>query len=1604
MTITGEALSTTSIHDILAELRGQAYDEHDKGDRFERLMQAYLRTEPQYADLYDEVWLWMEYPRRDGRKDTGIDVVARTRGTGDYTAIQCKFYSETTQVTKGMLDSFLSASGKYYEGEPEFTDRIVISTSDNWGKNAEEAVENQNPHVSRLRVQDLDESSIDWSQFSLAAPGELVKKQRKEPYPHQKTAITKVIDGFKEADRGKLIMACGTGKTYTSLQIVEQQVPKGGTVLFLVPSIALLSQTLKEWTMEASVPLRSFAVCSDVSVGKRKDDEDTAVVDLAYPATTNTVKLIEKFSAPMSDPDAITVIFSTYQSIEVVAAAQKVGIPQFDLIVCDEAHRTTGVTLAGEDSKTSPFVRVHDQSFIQGKKRLYMTATPRIYSDAAISKAEEAGAAAIDMNGPQFGSEFHRLSFGEAVSIGRLTDYKVLVLAVDESYVSKRFQRLLADEHNELTLDDAAKIVGCWNGLSKRALTPDEFSLDPDPMKRAVAFARNIKESQKIANLFEQVVAAEIEAIDRETDESADDLLEVEVHHVDGTFNVLKRNEELDWLKQDPGQGQARILTNAKCLSEGVDVPALDSVMFLNPRDSVVDVVQSVGRVMRKLQGKNYGYVILPIGVPADVDPSVALNDNKKYKVVWQVLQALRAHDERFDAEVNKIDLTKKTDKLQVGVIGKGGGSQDRDASEADYGSVQLDMPEIEIWRDAILAKIVDKVGERRYWESWAKDVAGIAEDHIARITSLVEGSDAALREEFARFLKGLQDNLNPYISERDAVEMLSQHLITKPVFDALFKDYAFSEHNPVSLVMQGMVDALEGQNLNKETDRLEKFYDSVRLRAADIDDASAKQTIVKELYEKFFRTAFSGTSERLGIVYTPNEIVDFIIKSVDDALKAEFGASLSDEGVHVLDPFTGTGTFIVRLLQSGLIKPDDLARKYRSELHANELVLLAYYVAAINIEETYHDLSDDAEYEPFEGIVLTDTFQNNEADDELDDLGVFPENNQRVEAQRALDIRVILGNPPYSVGQDSENDNSANLRYPTLDRAILNTYAARSTAKQKKSLYDSYIRAFRWASDRVGETGVVCFVSNGGFIDSASADGFRKTLLAEFDSVYVFNLRGNALGSGDERKREAGNVFGGGTRTTVAITLLIRNPNGSAERAGRLFYRDIGDNLSQEAKLATIADAGSYSSVDWVETISDTEGSWINQRTEEFKALTPIWSAGNEEAYGFFQNSSYGLVTNRDSWAYSFTKERLTTQMGRMVRSYDDYVQKYLAGDVTSESAFRAPASEVAWTRSLKKGLTQGKRAEFDPNKIVRATYRPFTRQWLYFDRQFNEMVYQMPRLFPVGVDNLGIVVTTPSTHFPSFAALAVNALPDLHTLDTGQFLPRYRFEARDVDKDLLDRLDDDGSAYRRIDNITDEILAEYQGDFGTQVSKDDIFYYVYGLLHSPEYQSRFAVDLKKALPRIPKVTRFWQFSEAGRNLADLHLNYESIEPFEFDERVSDGASYAVQKMRYAKRQGVEDKSVILYNSGVTLRGLPVEAHEYKLGSRSAVDWILERWQARQDKKTGTLSDPNEWISQQGNPRYLVELLGRIVTMSLATVEIVNNLPGMEEIGDSPL
>ncbi|WP_102851191.1 DEAD/DEAH box helicase, partial [Burkholderia thailandensis] len=1082
----------TALEMLLDTFRQTAVTEREKGTYFEELIVTYLRNEATYRDLYSDVWTYAEWADLQGldKRDTGIDLVAKTRGTDEFHAIQCKLFAQGHKVQKSDIDSFFTASGK-----KPFTRRIIVATTNHWSEHAEDALLDQQPPVSKIDLTALEESQIDWGQYRPKAMP--VIKAKKELRPHQTSALNAVVHGLADADRGKLIMACGTGKTMSALKIAETMAGAGKRVLFLVPSLSLLSQTLTEWTQESETPLHSFAVCSDSDVGKKRKKEDdmvqTFVHELRYPATTDSARLAAEM-VKRHDTSHMSVVFSTYHSIDVISRAQKqFGLADFDLIVCDEAHRTTGATFGDDDEST--FVRVHDADYIRAAKRLYMTATPRIYGDSAKATAERDNVALCSMDDTAlYGDELFVITFSEAVKRGLLVDYKVIVLAVEETHVNRRLQDLLKDENNQLKVDDAAKIVGCWKALSKQGLTEDLVG-DGDPMSRAVAFCQVIEvskgakthkvSSKQIAGMFQAVVEAYQESEETEEFEQAA-RLHCEAEHVDGGMNASEKEAKLAWLKAETPENTCRILSNVRCLSEGVDVPALDAVLFLTPRNSQVDVVQSVGRVMRNAPGKTRGYVVLPVVIPAGVEPHEALSDNKTYAVVWQVLQALRSHDDRFDAMVNKLDLIgKDTSKMEVIAITdkiqkkqqKTNGTKNKDAGKGGFTigeavkkrtpqeqhELQFEIGEIE---KAIYAKLVQKVGNRHHWEDWANDIAKIARTHIDRITGIIENPENTKeREAFDSFAAELRDDLNGSITDGEIIEMLAQHLITKPVFDALFADYSFAKHNPMSLAMQNVLDVLHEHRLDKEADTLEKFYDSVKLRAEGIDNAAGKQKIVVELYDKFFRNAFPKMTERLGIVYTPVEVVDFIIHSVGHVLQAEFGQTLGSKGVHIIDPFVGTGTFVTRLLQSGLITPEELPHKYKHEIHANEIVLLAYYIACINIEAVYHGMVG-GKYQPFEGICLADTFQLYEKEDLVD--AVQASNSARRKKQKKLDIRVIFGNPPYSAGQDSANDNNQNVAYPHLDSRIRSTYAERSSATNKNALYDSYIRAIRWASDRI--------------------------------------------------------------------------------------------------------------------------------------------------------------------------------------------------------------------------------------------------------------------------------------------------------------------------------------------------------------------------------------------------------------------------------------------------------------------------------------------------------------------------------------------------------
>ena len=1265
-------------------IRENTDTEYGKGRYFERLIRAYLLEDPFYKKRFLKVYLWSEWgqlrPEFDG-KDMGIDLVAQERN-GGYCAIQCKCYAEDKRISKADLDSFISESNR----EP-YTARMFVDTGKSWSANLLKAIDGLQPPCQRISAADLASRPVQWPNLSRQAPEQIdYQLETFSLREHQKEAFDDVVNGFKEVDRGKLIMACGTGKTFTALRIAERIAGVGGRVLYLVPSIGLFAQAMREWAEQQDIPHRYIGICSDTKAGKA--NEDATLMELEFPVTTDETVISEALQK--NDEDNMRVVFCTYHSLSKIEEAQNAGAPAFDIIFCDEGHRTTGVDRSDDD--TSPFVLVHDADRIRAKKRLYMTATSRLYTESARAKAAKHNIDVFSMDDPEiYGPEFHRLPFSTAVEKDLLSDYKVVILVMSEQGVNETLHRYLSNGGSEVNINDATKIVGCWRALQNpERKSPDDDSITP--ITRAIAFTNTIKSSENLVNHWNGIIDSAIENI---PEDQLPENFKCETAHVDGKNNALERKRLIEWLKGDT-EGVCRILSNARCLSEGIDVPALDAVLFMTPRNSHVDIVQAVGRVMRKAPGKEYGYIVLPVAIPPDVDPVEALNDNKRFAAVWGVLRALRSHDDRLNAEINKIDLNNEPTEIIIFDDGDGDYAEN---GEGTLDPEQLQMP-VGISADAIYAKIVEKCGDRKYWESWAKDVADIFKRLVGRIENLLEDPEnSALQEWFDDFHNELTETINDSITRENAIDMMAQHIITRPVFEALFENYDFASGNPVANALNKLQNDFGEFGLENETRDLEGFYESVQNRARGLDNSEARQRVLLELYEKFFVTALKKEVERLGIVYTPIEVVDFILHSANEVLQDEFGRSLTDEGVHVLDPFTGTGVFLTRLLQSDIIQDADLERKYREELHANEIVLLAYYIATVNIEETFRGRrGEDSSYEPFNGIVLTDTFNLNKKDDPtLFPKEWLPDNNERAERQQKFPIQVIVGNPPWSAGQRSAADDNPNVEYLELEERIRETYVEYSTMTNKNTLYDTYKMAIRWASDRIGEQGIIAFVTNGSWIDGNADSGVRACLAEEFSSTQVLHLRGDAYTSGERRRAEGGNVFGSGSRTPVAITILVKNPNATHEGC-KIQYHDIGDYFTREEKLEALHEAESNSGFsDWQIITPNEHYDWIGQRSKAFVQFYPI---GSKEAKAgkadntIFELFSNGFKTGRDAYIYNFSRDVCADSAEQMTQSYLAALSELESNPgLTIEQLIQRHNSNIKWDRELRNNLKRMKK-----------------------------------------------------------------------------------------------------------------------------------------------------------------------------------------------------------------------------------------------------------------------------------------------------------------------
>ncbi|GAA7315590.1 DEAD/DEAH box helicase family protein [Helicobacter pylori] len=1342
-------MSEISTYKLIKE-KLQAIPPNQKGSLFEKISRHFL-IEHDSANEYESIDLWNDWELRGKEGDRGIDMVVTTTSK-EYIAVQCKYHQNNISLND--IATFLTQLQSGI-GEVRFKKGIIISTS-NLSSNALKAIEQIRSNGMGIDIDEITEedfiySQIDWEKLD-TTQSELPLCDKKKPRPHQTEAIEETKKYFSDPKntRGKLIMACGTGKTYTSLKIMESLDPK--ITLFLAPSIALLSQTFREYAQEKSEPFYASIVCSDDKVGKgKKNKNDDGIDDINFselPLKPSTrLEDILSVHEKAKKENKRFIIFSTYQSALRIQEAQRMGLNEIDLVICDEAHRTVGAMYSSnERDDKNAFTLCHSDEHIKAKKRLYMTATPKVYSESSKAKAKEKDNVIYSMDDEEiFGQEIYTLNFERAIALDLLTDYKVIILAVRKENLSgvtnsvmEKISQLKAKgtklDKKLINNEFVCKIIGTHKGLAKQDIIAlnDENKEDNDlkskkdtfVSQRAINFCKSIDTSKRIKDSFETIM----ECYDEELKKKSFKNLKISIDHIDGTMNCKVRLEKLEELNQFQ-PNTCKVLSNARCLSEGVDVPALDSIVFFDGKSAMVDIIQAVGRVMRKATNKKRGYIILPIALEEseiqNLDEAV---NNTNFKNIWKVIKALRSHDPSLVDEATfkekiKIfgsnDETNQDDEEACDERLKKDKTEQQDPKQAQ--KTLFDAILLQDLADAVYSVMPTKLGDRNYWENFTKKTGNIARTLNNRLKMIFEKNP----EFFHGFLDSLRENIHQNIREDEALDMITSHIITKPIFDALFGD---NIQNPIAKALDKMVEKLSDLGLEGETKDLKNLYESVKTEVLHAKSQKSQQELIKNLYNTFFKVAFKKQSEKLGIVYTPIEVVDFILRATNGILKKHFNTDFNDQSITIFDPFTGTGSFIARLLskENALISDKALKEKFSNHLFAFDIVLLSYYIALINITQAAQNRDSSLKF--FKNIALTDSLDFYEKKNDKGVLSLFledlKENKDIKDTLADQNIRVIIGNPPYSAGAKSENDNNQNLSHPKLEKRVKEKYGKNSSTKNGKATRDTLIQSIYMASELLKDKGVLGFVVNGSFIDSKSADGFRKSVAKDFAHLYVLNLRGNQRTSGEVSRKEGGKIFDSGSRVTIAIIFFVKDksvPNNT------IFYYEVGDYLKREAKLNLLANFENLDSVPFKEITPNDKGDWINQRNDDFDKLIPLKRDKKLQNPSVFDINSGGVTSGRDPWVYNFSQKILTQSVQKCIETYNADLKHFnecfreafkqrakgvKSGDLykhLNDKEITNDKTKIAWTDGLKNKLIKNTNLQESKKESTIGVISPF-------------------------------------------------------------------------------------------------------------------------------------------------------------------------------------------------------------------------------------------------------------------------------------------------------
>ena len=1407
--------------EVFREIRRRTQTAVDKGHQFEVVMRAAFEANPEYE--FEHVWLWKNWPQRHEYgygSDIGVDLVAQ-RPNGDRVAIQCKFYDDTTVPTKS-IDAFLAtAQGQAFDGS------MLVNTGTVTGNAHTKLI---NARTKIIDLANLESWPIDWLR-GLEDPKTVEWADTpKQPYPHQRNALVEIGKGFQQHDRGTVVMPCGTGKSLVAMWAAEDHAGKGGQVLYAVPSIALMGQTMREWAQNRTIPHQYLGVCSDPSTGKMPRGAATDLTQVHMPVSTDRDTIAERLGIELPH-DSMRVVLTTYQSLPVIADAIERanahiregghGFQPFDLFVLDEAHRTTGIEDAEHTGKQATGFRLaHNDEALPALRRLYMTATPRVFTPRLKAKAKkmsyEAGRDldSFSMDDESvYGPRFFEMAFSDAIDRGLLTDYRVLVVGkrqnspdLGDMYVevlrSEDAKSKQATRGGLVAEGYATKLLGVLDALA----APKTVVGDPErvsgqigedtgtPLRSAILFTNTVARSQTVgqAGRFEDLLGPDrsllgalSEDLQQKTAHDDRRILRVETDHMDGSTRADQRARQLAWLR-DAANAEAatcRMLSNAQVLSEGVDVPALDAVVFMDPRRSTIDITQAVGRAIRRAEGKETGYIVIPVVVPeGSTLTSEEVLAGSDFKTVWDVVRALRSHDDRVDHWLNGVSTKRPIDVIDADGTSQTSKDKDAETDDEDVAVEQLTL-ELRIKQELereVFSKMVDVCGDKQLWPTWGQNAASVCEQVRQRVDAML--AEDAARQEFDTFLAAIRETAGERTTEADAVEMVAQHVVTIPIFDALFADSGFAKENPMSKAMDqllaslatysGQLDPDEASGLagydmaqrlfEAELAPLTRAYRTMRsMLSADITPAE-KVDLMRQIYDGFFQHAMADITKRLGIVYTPVEIVDFMVRATDAICRKHFGKGLTAEGVHILDPFVGTGTFIHQILTitdadgHPIIRDADLARKYRHELHATELVLLAYYVAALKIEAGMESREGfaDGRFQQFENIVYGDTFLNSDAlsDDRLEGTD---DNTLIAQMQNQLPIRVIISNPPWSAGQKRANDDNPNVGYPEIEQRVRDTYGKRhrevTGQGSGKSGGNLYVEAIRWASDRVGDPlpttprrwpvtpGVIAFVHPNSLGTGTSLAGMRAALRMEFSDIYVVNLRGDAYKQGEEFEREGDKIFGSGSRNGVQITFLVSDPDASGpDGPAGLHYAEVPEYQNRIAKFEWLESLspGTDTFLDSFDEVPvNPSHDWVNLTDNAFEelpiSLCALSRDGRDDVA--ISHHALGLTTNCDTYAYSFNRHDLAQRMRAFIAAYERarraiHERRIPLDAVTANDE----VEDIKWHARLRQAVKANTQIEFDEDRIRPVLYRPFQQLWLYEDDRILSSVRTIAAMFP--------------------------------------------------------------------------------------------------------------------------------------------------------------------------------------------------------------------------------------------------------------------------------